>query len=224
MLTSAITTTTMLGFTLMALLIMSVPFTSMNFFSDAIAAVAMNYDGYQNSMRNSDSSRTDYYQKQEQQQSNYDNYDYDENNKKISYNNSYDNDNSKYSKYPTKDKKIACQTGQFEGFFVESEEFCDLKIEQNPPALSQILPETVYTTEGPINTTSAFNVITSSALCNPGDIAVSGGITIFTGQNSGLSNVVEMTSEPTLNDSEWFTRATGHDITIISSARCFDNP
>ena len=45
----------------------------------------------------------------------------------------YDNyygDNTSYSKYPTKDKKIACQTGQFEGFFVESLEFCQLKIAQ----------------------------------------------------------------------------------------------
>ena len=69
-------------------------------------------------------------QQQQQQQPGYsNNYGYD-NNKKISYNNSYDNDNSKYSKYPTKDKKYVCQTGQFEGFFVESVEFCKLKIAQ----------------------------------------------------------------------------------------------
>ena len=38
----------------------------------------------------------------------------------------YDNyaaDNS-YSKYPTDDKKYECRTGQFEGFFVSSVEFC----------------------------------------------------------------------------------------------------
>lgn len=56
-----------------------------------------------------------------------------------------------------------------------------------------------------------------------GDISISGGITLFTGQNSGFSNVVENTSEPTPNDGKWFTRATGNDITIISSSRCFDN-
>ena len=39
---------------------------------------------------------------------------------------------SSYSKYPTKDKKVACQTGQFEGFFVESVEFCKLTIAQGP--------------------------------------------------------------------------------------------
>lgn len=43
---------------------------------------------------------------------NYDNY-------SSSNNNSYED---MYSKYPTKDKKVACQTGQFEGFFVESVE------------------------------------------------------------------------------------------------------
>ena len=64
-----------------------------------------------------------------QQQSSYDNnnnYGYD-NTKKISYNNSYE-DMKKYSTYPTKDKKYVCQTGQFQGFFVESVEFCKLKI------------------------------------------------------------------------------------------------
>jgi hypothetical protein len=36
----------------------------------------------------------------------------------------YDNHyGDSYSKYPTKEKKVACQTGQFEGFFVESVEF-----------------------------------------------------------------------------------------------------
>jgi hypothetical protein len=48
------------------------------------------------------------------------------------YDNYYD-DNTSYSKYPTKDKKIACQTGQFEGFFVESVEFCKLTIAQGSP-------------------------------------------------------------------------------------------
>jgi hypothetical protein len=47
------------------------------------------------------------------------------------YDADYYDDN--YSKYPTKDKKVACQTGQFEGFFVESVEFCKLTIAQGPP-------------------------------------------------------------------------------------------
>ena len=36
-----------------------------------------------------------------------------------------------YSKYPTKDKKYECKTGQFEGFFVSSVEFCKLKIRES---------------------------------------------------------------------------------------------
>ena len=48
--------------------------------------------------------------------------------------NSYNNKNDDiYSKYQTNDKTYACQTGQFKGFFVEAEEFCDLKIGQEPP-------------------------------------------------------------------------------------------
>jgi len=36
----------------------------------------------------------------------------------------YYSDNSYYSQYPTDDKKYACRTGPFEGFFVSSVEFC----------------------------------------------------------------------------------------------------
>ena len=39
------------------------------------------------------------------------------------YDDNYYGDNS-YSKYPTEDKKYECRTGQFEGFFVSSVEFC----------------------------------------------------------------------------------------------------
>jgi hypothetical protein len=55
---------------------------------------------------------------------------------KQSYDASYDKDSYKideyYSKYPTKDKKYECKTGQFEGFFVSSVEFCKLKIREGP--------------------------------------------------------------------------------------------
>ena len=47
--------------------------------------------------------------------------------KTISYNTSYE-DTKKYRTYPTEDKKYVCQTGQFQGFYVESVEFCKLKI------------------------------------------------------------------------------------------------
>ena len=72
---------------------------------------------------------------QQQHQSNYDNnnngYDNDYKDKRISYNTSYE-DTKKYSTYPTKDKKYVCQRGQFEGFHVESVEFCKLKIAHGP--------------------------------------------------------------------------------------------
>ena len=55
------------------------------------------------------------------------------NNNTIGMAQGYDTYGDSYSKYPTKDKKIACQTGQFKGFFVESVEFCKLTIAQGPP-------------------------------------------------------------------------------------------
>ena len=44
--------------------------------------------------------------------------------KMSSYNSNYDDKNSKY---PTRDKIYVCQSGPFEGFFVSSVEFCDLR-------------------------------------------------------------------------------------------------
>jgi hypothetical protein len=139
------------GIFLMASLIMlstvaSIPMGNMNLFENAMAS-GKNSDKYKNSQEYEQSYYSDdnkytpdynyynyYYEpmKQQQQQSSYDtnnNYNYD--NEKISYNNSYE-DMKKYSTYPTKDKKIVCQTGQFQGFFVESVEFCNLKIAQGP--------------------------------------------------------------------------------------------
>ena len=55
------TITTILGFTVMALLIMLVSFASMKYCSDAIAAIAVNYDVSQKFMGDSDSYGTDYY-------------------------------------------------------------------------------------------------------------------------------------------------------------------
>ena len=49
---------------------------------------------------------------------------------KQGYDNSYKNSYNDYSKYPTKDKKYECKTGQFKGFFVSSVEFCKLKIRE----------------------------------------------------------------------------------------------
>src|SRR5215208_5277179 len=40
---------------------------------------------------------------------------------------SYGDDNSYYSKYTIEDKRYECRTGPFEGFFVSSVEFCNVK-------------------------------------------------------------------------------------------------
>ena len=77
--------------------------------------------------------------------------------KKYLMSNSYDNDNSKYSNYPTKDKKYVCQTGQFEGFFVESVEFC--LSHNKPPA-----PPT------PVNNNSS--IVNSFTCVNPNIINI----------------------------------------------------
>ena len=137
------------GLFVMASLIMlsmvatALPMGNMNLFSDVMTS-GKNHDEYDNHQEyesyyfdNNDKYRPNYgdnyYYQDQQEQSYSNNYGY-EDNKKISYDNSYDNDNSKYSNYPTKDKKYVCQTGQFEGFFVESVEFC---LSHNKPQFHQ---------------------------------------------------------------------------------------
>ena len=44
------------------------------------------------------------------------------------YDNYYYDDDGKYSEYPTKVNKYQCKTGSFEGFYVDSPEFCKLKL------------------------------------------------------------------------------------------------
>ena len=126
------------GLFLMASLIMlsavaSIPMGNMNLFSDAMASEKHsdknnNYKEYQSYYSDNNDKygayydNNNYYQQQEQPQPSYSNNygSYSEySDKKISYNNSYE-DMKKYSTYPTKDKKYVCQTGQFQGFFVES--------------------------------------------------------------------------------------------------------
>lgn len=112
----------------------AIPVGNMDLFQNAIADEKI-FDRYDNSQEyqnyysdNENKYRpnydnNNYYQQQQPQPSYSNNYGYNDN-KKISHDNSYDKDNTKYSKYPTKDKKYVCQTGQFAGLFVESVEFC----------------------------------------------------------------------------------------------------
>ena len=138
----------MFGFFLMASLIMlsvsAALIGNMNLFSDAMASGKhsdKNYK-YQEDEKNyysdegynkysPDYNYYQYYQPMQQQDDNNYGYDNDYKDKTISYNTSYE-DTKKYSTYPTIDKKYVCQTGQFQGFFVESVEFCKLKIAEGP--------------------------------------------------------------------------------------------
>ena len=228
---------------LTAPLIMLVSFASMNIFSNAMA-FKMNTDmnNEDHSQRyekfyQDDSFREDSYkqldqqeqQQQQQQQSNYNDYAYNDD-KKVSYsNNDYDNDN-RYSNYPTKDKIYECQTGQFEGFFVSSPEFCDLEIPPVSPDVGQLPPENIYTVLGPINSTGSSGFATSSALCDEDDIAIGGGFNILSPE--GLSDVFQIVSVPPgnefeSNEQEWLASVLSSgetDVSINAVARCFENP
>ncbi len=157
------------GLYLMASLLMlstitaTIPMGSINLFSDAMASEKHsdkndNYQEYEKSYYSNDKQYAPdynyYYEpmKPQQQQSSNENNNYGyEDNEKISYNNSYDNDINKYSNYLTKDKKYVCQTGQFEGFFVESVEFC---LSRNKPSS---LPTLVNNNSSIVNSFTCVN-------------------------------------------------------------------
>ena len=111
---------------LIILTIAAVPFVNMKVFTNAMAVVidpsindtSQNYGGYPDTLKN-DSNNNKY----QLQSNNNDNSNYDDK-KMSSYNSNYDDKNSKY---PTRDKIYVCQSGPFEGFFVSSVEFCDLR-------------------------------------------------------------------------------------------------
>ena len=189
---------------------------NMNLFSDAMASGKNhdkydNYKEYEKSYYSDDNQYTSDYNynyepmKQYQQQSSYDNnYNYDD--KKISYSDSYE-DIKKYSTYPTKDKKYVCQRGQFQGFFVESVEFCQLTLPQGPPgrtgAIGHEGPQGIQGLQGltgatgatgpagitTVNSTnlysnSSFNIIPNGqanvtvATCDDGDALLNGGYSV----------------------------------------------
>jgi hypothetical protein len=118
---------------------------NMNMFSTAMASEKDrddkryqyddDYNRYQQSNYEQDRYSSSYdnsYDNEKMYSNNYDKDSYDQQR----YDNSYDKTSysidDSYSKYPTKDKKYECKTGQFKGFFVSSVEFCKLKIPQGP--------------------------------------------------------------------------------------------
>lgn len=111
---------------LIILTIAAVPFVNMKVFTNAMAVVidpsindtSQNHGGYPSTLKNDNNNN-----KYQLQSNNNDNSNYDDK-KMSSYNSNYDDKNSKY---PTRDKIYVCQSGPFEGFFVSSVEFCDLR-------------------------------------------------------------------------------------------------
>jgi hypothetical protein len=123
---------------LIILTIAAVPFVNMKVFTNAMAVVidpsindtSQNYGGYPDTLKNDSNNNKYQLQSNNNYNSNYDdkkmssyNSNYDDK-KMSSYNSNYDDKNSKY---PIRDKIYVCQSGPFEGFFVSSVEFCDLR-------------------------------------------------------------------------------------------------
>ena len=223
---------------------LAIPMSNMNLFSDAMASGKNhdkydNYKEYENYYSQDNQYTPDYnynYEPMEQQQSSYDynnNYGYDDT-KQVSYNDSYE-DMKTYSTYPTKDKKYVCQTGQFQGFFVESVEFCKLKIAQGPAGPQGIpgIPG-VIGPQGPagpneLNSTSFYTIFgdftgeASTAFCNSGDTAISGGhrvnATVTENVNIDLSEKL-----PTGQGWQTIIFDFGGNATVQTSVNCFNNP
>ena len=236
--------TTMLGLFLTASLIMlstvgaAMPIGNMNLFSDAIAS-EINSDKYENPQEYEKSYYSDvnqytpdyddYYEPMKQQQSSYDNNNdgYD-NNQKISYNNSYE-DMNKYSTYPTKDKKYVCPTGQFEGFFVESLEFCKLNIPAGPqgpegPAGKIDFTNTYHVVGTGANTGEIPSRAFSVATCDPGDIVLEGGGGVASFFDEGLGNVFLLIREPINEGNGYRVGGVAANTGFDSNEICIDNP
>jgi hypothetical protein len=76
---------------------------------------------------------------------------------------------------------VICQSGQFEGFFVKSAQFCNLVIPEGPPGPQGpgINSSNFYYVIGSIATIqSTFPTAVSRATCDDGDIGISGEFTI----------------------------------------------
>ena len=227
----------MASLTVLSMVVAAIPMSNMNLFSDAMASGKHsdkndNYQEYNKSYYSNDNQYTPdynyYYEPMKQEQSSYDNnnYGYD-NNKKISYSDSYEN-MKKYSIYPTKDKKYVCQTGQFQGFFVESVEFCKLEIPAGPqgPA-GQINFTNTYRVVGPGATITsetpsrAFSV----SLCDPGDIVLEGGGSVVNFLDEGLGNVFQIIRETVNEQNGYRVGGVGANLTSFdSNVICIDNP
>jgi hypothetical protein len=101
-----------------------------------------------------------------------------------------------------------------------------------PPGLSklnQITPENLYTAIGPGETGS--NFASSIASCDPGDIAISGGMQAanFETAIARIGDVPQTVFDPSNNFTSWRGFVTGEDndidrLVVAAYAQCFDNP
>jgi len=158
-----------------------------------------------------------------------------------------------YSTYQTDDKKYECRTGPFEGFFIDSVEFCKFNFDkddrkdprnnttgtqgsvgpQGPPGTTgttgpqgpnQINSTRIYTVQGNLSSTITTGSASAPARCDPGDIVLSGS---YSAVGSNRTTSIQDNALPTQDG--WITSALGPTtaidaVNIITFAQCFDNP
>jgi hypothetical protein len=128
-----------------------------------------------------------------------------------------------------KAEAVICQSGQFEGFFVKSAQFCNLVIPEGPPGPPGpgINSSNFYYVLGSIATIqSTFPTAVSRATCDDGDIAISGEFTISppTSTPPGSYDIRNEGGSVALSQT-WELLVAGPVGTIFqTNAICFDSP
>ena len=168
------------------------------------------------------------------------NYGYQDENSYNSYSDSSSSYGDAYSKYPTDDKTYECQTGQFEGFFTSSVEFCKhFKFDKDGDRKghdrddrdrdNRTVTIDTYTVVG--NTSVGFAgtaspIISSTAICDVGDPATGGSFVV-----AGNSTI--RADQPLANETGWIATAEVFGNATIPGAPlgsvtadvvCLDNP
>jgi len=98
---------------------------------------------------------------------------------------------------------------------------------QGPPGPNQILPERFYEVTGEAENTTGFQIATSFATCDDGDVAISGESAFIVLPGGSFANVETLRSGITSDLSSQFTLVSGsanNPFLVRSFANCFDNP
>ena len=154
---------------------------------------------------------------------------------------------SKISYYPTNVNKYECKTGAFEGFFINTLEFCKANFygngKQDPPTVSagsqaiqgiseaigatdqsgskQINSSSLYYRNGNLATTNTTSQIVSVAFCDPGDIVLEGSYQLSNRQDNPILGFINSI----IGDKNAYTTALiSTDVTLKSTALCSNNP